>query len=47
MTEDEPCCYCPYASEATDSTGHDYYQCDLDDDPNLYANAMCCIKDDE
>lgn len=44
MDEDEHCCYCPYASKAMDVMGHDYFQCDLDDDPDNYAGAQCCIE---
>lgn len=43
MSDEElnPCAYCIYVSEATDSCGHDYYQCELDDNPDNYSNAMC------
>ena len=42
MSDEEcPCAYCPYGSEAMDSVGHEYYQCELDDDPDNYAGAMC------
>ena len=43
----DPCEYCPYSSEAMDSVGHKYYQCDLNDDPDLYAGSMCCIHFDD
>lgn len=45
--EENPCAYCPYGSEAMDSTGHIYYQCDLDDGPEYYLNSVCTNGDDD
>lgn len=41
------CSICPYADEATDSTGHDYYQCFLDYNPDNHPEAQCSKKGDE
>lgn len=41
---ENPCAYCIYSSEACDSLGHDYFQCCIDDNPDLYSNCMCCTE---
>lgn len=37
----DPCEYCIYACKILDSEGNFYYECSLDDDPNLYFYACC------
>ena len=38
---DNPCAFCGFASERTDSMGHDYLVCECDN-PDDYPNAAVC-----
>lgn len=38
---DNPCAFCGFASERTDSMGHDYLVCECDN-PDDYPNEAVC-----